>query len=166
MDKITLQISPAKARQLHRTASAEIKAILEESTTKGFFSDDPTKFVNSYETACEYWGIEPMNEEEMLRAGFRQDEIDRRKLETITFVLNNGEYLDWKDGNARKCLSWFEFSAPSGFAFGVADFWRTFAYAGSASRLCFKSEELARHAGESPKIAALYKSVIDNKPTE
>lgn len=167
MKTIQLQISPAKARQLHRTASVEIKTILEESAPAGFFSKiDPKEFVNSYESACEYWGIEPMNEAEMLRAGFRQDEIDRRKCETIAFVFNGGEYLDMKNTNQCKYLPWFDLTGRSGFAFCATCCCNARALAGDASRLCFKNESDARHAGQQPKIVELYKNIVDNKPNE
>jgi hypothetical protein len=121
-------------------------------------------FVKSYENACELLGIEPMDEAEMLRQGFRQDEINRRKLETITFALNDGEYLDWNNPKQNKYLPYFDFSAPSGFAFDDAYCWNAFACAGNASRLCFKSAELARYAGQT--FPDLYKSIIDNKPSK
>lgn len=64
MNTIKLQINPAKARQLHKTAPAELKTILEESAPKGFFSTDPTERIKCYEDACAEIGIEPMDDAE------------------------------------------------------------------------------------------------------
>lgn len=164
MTTIQLQIKAAVARQLYKTAPPELKAILEESCGKEFFSGKITDRIKSYEDACCELGIEPMDESEMRRAGFRQDEIDRRKIEVITFVLNDCEQLDWADTSQRKYLPWFDFDASSGFAFNDTCYGSSDAGAGDASRLCFKSEELARYAGQT--FTELYKSIIDNKPTK
>lgn len=162
MKTITLQVEPSKARQLHKTASPELKSILEASAPVGFFSQNITDRIKSYEDACAEIGKQPIDEAAMLKAGFRQDEIDSRKLETITEAMNEGTVMDWNDANQRKYYPWFDFNASSGFAFCGASCDCSFASAGCASRLCLKSAELARYAGQ--QFASLYKSIIDNKP--
>lgn len=162
MKTITLQIEPDKARQLHKTASPELKIILEASAPCGFFSGKITDRINSYKDACVELGVAPMNESEMHRAGFRQDEIDCRKLETIATALNEGEIMDWNNSQQRKYFPWFDFAGSSGFAFYDTYYGYSGADAGDASRLCFKSDELARYAGK--QFLDLYKSIIDNKP--
>lgn len=162
MKTITLQIEPNKARQLHKTASPELKTILEASAPCGFFSSKITDRIKSYEDACAELGIEPMDESTMLKVGFRQDEIDRRKLETIAFALNEGVVMDWNDANQRKYYPWFNFNTSSGFAFRDTNSYYSLAHAGYASHLCFKSDELARYAGK--QFLDLYKSILDNKP--
>ncbi len=164
MTPIQLQIEPGKARQIYKTAPPELRTILEESCGREFFSGKVTDRIKSYKDACTELGIEPMDEAEMLRQGFRQDEIDRRKLETITFALNGGEHLDWTNSDQIKWLPYFTFKAPSGFAFRDTSGWYSLATAGDASRLCFKSDELARYAGQT--FTDLYRSIIDNKPSK
>ncbi len=164
MKSITLQIAPCKARQIYRTATPELRAILDGSAPKGFFEQNVMDRVKSYEDACRELGIQPMDEHGLLCVGFRQDEIDRRKLETITLALNGGEYPDWQNPDQSKWMPWFSFSAPSGFAFGGTDDWCSDACAGSASRLCFLSEEHARYAGQM--FPEIYRSIIDNKPSK
>lgn len=53
---------------------------------------------------------------------------------------------DYSDSNQRKCYPWFEFEG-SAFAFYYSDYVRSIAYAGSGSRLVFKSEERAKQFG-------------------
>ena len=139
---------------------------------------DITEIVKTYEDACEYLGIERgliilekkdgsrelLTEAQMKQRGFRRDQISQLKLETITFVLNDCEYLDWTDAKQKKYSVWFDFSAPSGFAFYGTDYRCSTATAGCASRLCFKRESDARYAGKT--FTGLYRSIIDNKPTK
>lgn len=160
---ITLKISEANAHKLHKTAPAEVKAILEDSCAKDFFNYKYDQ-IKSYEDACERLGIEPMDEAAMLKMGFRQDEIDRRKLETITFAINDEEYLDWNNAGQQKWYPYFNFNSSSRFAFYDTRYDCSIAYAGDASRLCFKDRERATYAGQT--FTELYKSIIDNKPTE
>jgi hypothetical protein len=178
-----LQINQETAKRLYPTASAEFKALLEENFTKQELSGDIMDFLGkdpekAYKNACEYIDIKPgliilekadgtteyLTEAEMLQRGFRQDDIDRRKLELLTYLLNDCEYLDWNNSDQAKYYPWFKFLAPSGFAFRATSYYCSAARAGDASRLCFKDEKRARFAGEN--YLALYRSIIDNKPTK
>lgn len=158
----TLQIDIKTAQRLYSNASSEFKTLLEENFTKKELNSNVIDRVKSYEDACAEVGIEPIDEKEMLHLGFRRDEIDRRKLEVIAFALNEQEYLDWNNSNQEKWYPYFDFSGPSGVAFGAAGYGFSYAVAGAASRLCFKSEKLARYAGET--FPELYKNIIDNRP--
>jgi hypothetical protein len=150
----------------YRNADDKGKQLLKDLYGDDVCNVNVTDLVKSYEDACQLHGIEPMDEAEMLRAGFRQDEIDRRKLETITFALNDGEYPDWTDTDQYKYIPYFRVdkSAPSGFAFDAASYWRSGADAGFASRLCFLREDCARYAGET--FIELYASIINNNPSK
>lgn len=161
MNLITLQITPGDARRIYKIATPELRTILEGSASAGFFSEKLTDRIKSYEDACAELGIEPINEAEMLSNGFRQDEIDRRKLETITYVFNDNEYVDWNNSDQRKYYPWFKFEG-SGFAFFGTYCAYSFAHAGCAFRLCFKRDADARYAGQ--QFLELYKSIIDNNP--
>lgn len=157
MKTINLQIEPGKARQIYRTADAGLKTILEASAPCGFFSQNVMERVKSYEDACAENGEEPMDEKAMLVAGFRPDEIARRKIETITLALNEGKVMDWNNKES-KWFPWFDTS--SGFAFSNTSWDGSDACAGIASRLCFKSAELATYAGE--QFTDLYKEFMLN----
>lgn len=151
-----IQLTAAQAARMYPKAAADFKALLEANFTKDELSSDITDRVKSYEDACEEIGIVPTNEPEMLRAGFRQDEIDRRKIEVITAALNEGTVMDWFDTAQQKWFPWFDTS--SGFVDDDANWTNTGANAGSASRLCFKTQALAIYAGK--QFTGLYESFM------
>lgn len=156
MKTINLQIKSSQARRLYQTADECLKTILEASAPCGFFSNKITDRIQSYEDACDELGEQPMDEKEMSKIGFRADEIARRKIETITRALNEGVVMDWENDSQRKYYPWFD--ASSGFDCDGTDCDYSIASAGLASRLCFKSDELARYAGR--QFNQLYKEFM------
>lgn len=64
--------------------------------------------------------------------------------------IENGsdEKLDWTDYSQWKWTPWFRMS-PSGFAFGVAGYDASIAFAGSGSRLRVLSEVTCKYLGET-----------------
>jgi len=144
----SVQISLKTAQKLYPKASEEFKALLEENFSKSELSTKITDRIKSYEDACEETGETPIDEQALLKAGLLKHEIVGRKLATITRALNQDWVLDWANENQKKWLPWFRM-ASSRFAFGVTIYLCALALAGYASRLCFKSEELARYAGET-----------------
>ncbi|SFU35527.1 hypothetical protein SAMN05216364_1005106 [Porphyromonadaceae bacterium KHP3R9] len=142
----TLQITEANARKLYKDATPEFKTTLEDTFGKEFFSDKITDRVKTYEDACRVLGEAPLNELACFISGLTQDEIFYRKLKTITKALNEGWTPDWSDGDQKK---WFPyFNTSSGFAFLVTYYSYSNPDAGGGSRLCFKTEALARYAGK------------------
>lgn len=120
--------------------------------------------VKTYEDACEVLGVEPMDEQAMAAAGFRPDEIARRKLETITAALNDGWKPDWNNTSQAKWVPWFyiepnqeEGATTAGLAsapYRVPA--STSAYFGS--RLCFKDARVARYAAQ--QFTELYALIL------
>lgn len=151
-----LQISEANARKLYPSAPQEFKQTLEDTFGKAFFSQSITERVKTYDDACAELGVEPIDEQAMLAAGFTEDEITYRKLKAITKALNEGWYPDWNDSDERKWVPWFD--ASSGFAFDGTSYDYSDAGAGYASRLCFKTDALAEYAGR--QFNDLYKAFI------
>ena len=155
----TLQIEEGKARNLYKNASSEFKTILEDTFGKDFFAGKVTDCIKTYEDACTELGTEPIDEATMKSAGFTDDEIVYRKIKTITEALNEGWKPNWSDSNQKKWQPYFNTVSPSGFAFvGVTYYRYAGPTAGNASRLCFKSEELAAYAGK--QFTELYKDFI------
>lgn len=111
---------------------------------------EPAK-IQTYEDACEALGVEPMDEQAMAAAGFRPDEIARRKLETITAALNEGWKPDWNDKSQAKYVPWFWIKPrPGQTGAGLASAGTYYAPSATdaclGSRLCFKDFRTARYA--------------------
>lgn len=119
--KKVLEISEKTARRLYKDSSNEFKTTLEETFGKDFFSGKVTDRVKTYEDACVETGEIPINEADLLKAGFTSDEIVYRKIKTITKALNEGWIADWKDGVQQKWIPWFMLSS-AGFVFDVTDY--------------------------------------------
>ena len=141
-----IKISRSNARKLYSTMP-EFKSALEDTFGKAFFSSSIIDRIKSYEDACAELGEESLNESEMIKSGFTQDEIDYRKLKTITKAYNEGWVADYNNPDQKKWCPWFNFS-PSGVRFGVSGYDYSNAGAGRAARLCLKSEELSNAAGK------------------
>jgi hypothetical protein len=152
-----LQIEESNARSLYKTASPEFKQTLEDTFGKKFFSGSITDRIKTYEDACAELGIAAQLEDTLKELGFTPDEINLRKIKTITEALNEGWKPDWNDSKQYKYYPWFKMSS-GGFVFGGADCDGSDARAGGASRLCFKSRELAKYAGE--QFTKLYSDYI------
>jgi len=69
------------------------------------------------------------------------------KISVIAEALNEGWKPDWNDHDQRKWFPYFWLSS-AGFSFGAARYLSATADAGVASRLCFKTDELATYAGK------------------
>lgn len=153
----TLQIEESKARSIYKTASPELKIMLEDTFGKEFFSQKVTERIKTYEDACAELGITPIDESTLSKNGFTKDEIAYRKIKTITQALNECWKADWTDENQKKWTPWFR-SVSSGFVFSYSYYLSSSATAGNGSRLCFKSDELATYAGK--QFVDLYKEFI------
>ena len=154
----TLQIEESKARSIYKTASSELKVMLEDTFGKDFFSQKVTERIKTYEDACKELGIVPVDESALLAGGFTKDEIAYRKIKTIAEALNEGWKPNWNDENQKKWIPWFYPNSSSGFVFLTTYFGYSSAGAGYGLRLCFKSDELATYAGK--QFVELYKEFI------
>ena len=152
-----LQISEQNARKLYKDATPEFKSTLEDTFGKDFFTGVITDRIKTYEDACAELGICAQLEVTLKELGFTPDEINLRKIKTITEALNEGWKPDWNDSNQYKYYPWFRMSS-GGFVFDDAYCVSSYAGAGDASRLCFKSRELAKYAGE--QFTKLYSDYI------
>lgn len=145
----TLQLSEQKARELYRSGSKELKTVLEESFGKDFFSQDVTERVKTYLDACHELGREPLDEKKLLELGLTEHDIAYQKLTLIIEALNEGWKADVCDANVRRWYPWFEPNgSPSSFAFRASAYVRASANAGSGSRLCYKTRELAEYSAK------------------
>lgn len=154
----TLQIEESKARSIYKTASSELKIMLEDTFGKEFFSQKVTERIKTYEDACVELGITPIDESTLSSNGFTKDEIAYRKIKTITEALNEGWKPDWENENQKKWFPYFYPNSSSGFVVDDAGYGYSSATAANGLRLCFKSDELAEYAGK--QFVELYKEFI------
>lgn len=124
---------------------------------------EPYDHVKSYEDACRVLGVEPVDEQAMAAAGFRADEIARRKLETITAALNDGWKPDWNDTDQYKYVPWFWIKprpgqTNAGLACATTPLAPTDTTADIGSRLCFKNAAVARYAAN--QFTELYALIL------
>lgn len=154
----TLQIEDDKARRIYKTASPEFKIMLEDAFGKEFFFQKVTERIKTYEDACAELGITPIDERTLLNNGFTKDEIAYRKIKTITEALNEGWKPDWNDEGQKKWIPWFHPNSSSDFIFYQTNYSYSFVYAGYASQLCLKSDELANYIGN--QFLELYKEFM------
>lgn len=144
----TLQLSDKKARELYDTGSSELKTILEESFPEGFFSMDITDRIKSYEDACEYLGVEPIDEDKLMNLGLTTHDIAYQKICAIVKALNEGWVPDVCDSSVYRYYPYFRTNgSPSAFAFYYSTYASSNAIAGSGSRLALKSEKLSNYCG-------------------
>ena|ERR1035437_531039 len=152
----TVKMSKTTARKLYKDMP-DFRPSLEETFGKAFFSGKITDRIKTYEDACAEISEQPINEAELKRLGFTSDELDYRKIKTITKALNEGWQADWSDEDQYKWYPYFRFSSGS-FRFDDTFYRYSYATAGISSRLCFSRDELATYAGK--QFEELYISFI------
>ena len=147
--KVTLEIS-----------EQDLNNLVKDKNIVVYRDGDIKERVKTYADACAELGVELMNEEKMISAGFTPAEIARRKLETITSVLNEGWVADWSNPKQNKWIPYIIYrpGSPSGFRFYASYYDNSTARAGSGSRLCFKTKELSDYAGE--QFLGLYTEIL------
>ncbi|MGN6420552.1 MAG: hypothetical protein ACTHMC_23785 [Pseudobacter sp.] len=104
-------IDEKNARKFYPTASPELKAMLEETFTKEFFSQDILERINSVADACYELGLDP----EKIHEGCRDDyQRATRDIETVATALSEGAPY-----SKRIWYPWFyNQNSSSGFRFG------------------------------------------------
>ena len=80
--------------------------------------------------------------------GLSPDEVAYRKVKQIVKAFNEGWTPDWTNSSQYKYYPWFKMGSPSGVGFSSHVYASWIARSGVGSRLCFKSSDLAIHAGK------------------
>jgi hypothetical protein len=146
----TLQQLTENARTAYVNADKGGRKLLTDLFGKEILPTKITDRIRTWEDVCEHLQIDPLDslpfeipdneEEEAINAYF--------KIRSIAYVLNEGWFPNWDNSNEYKYYPWFymDSKAGSGFglSFGVCDCGDSGAAVGS--RLCFKSEALAKYA--------------------
>lgn len=115
------------------------------------------KKINSFLSACKALGIKPqLPPVSKLSKSQGAAVIAHYKLLIIAEALNEGWKPNWKDSGEYKWYPWFQMQSSSGFRF--VDALCCYSLSRVGSRLCFKSEALAKYAGT--KFKKLYKEYM------
>lgn len=104
--------------------------------------------IKTYEDACVLLKRNPkaLPDVTMLPYNLQKFTLAAIKLATIAEALNDGWVPDWNHFGQWKYYPWFNMDDASGFSFNDYAYGRTHSDLGS--RLCFKSEAIAKYAGK------------------
>lgn len=163
-----LTITKENAQKAYNDGCPDVKKVLENLFGKKYFiPEDITDQIKTFEDAYKYLGIKTFKD------AYKVLKLDRRmfgetsisecedevmQLMIICHALNEKWEPNWNDGNQYKYYPYFDMRDGSGFAFSGANYvyWTTCTDGGS--RLCFKSEKLAKYAGT--QFMAVYKKFL------
>ena len=90
--------------------------------------------------------------------GLEPDEVAYKMIKEIVTAFNEGWTPDWTNSNEGKYYPWFKMGSPSGGGFSCDDCDDWYTYSGVGSRLCYKSADLAKHAGQL--FESIYKDFL------
>lgn len=156
----TLKIDEATAKLHYATASAGLKAILEETFGKKVFLTIVTDRINNMEDVYEALNMDSDDVEEFeeFLNTLSEDTASYEKLKKLALALNEGWEPNWDNSNEQKWFPYFDMRSTPGFGFSNATYNYARTYSVVGSRLCFKTDALAAHAGK--KFTSLYKSLL------
>lgn len=157
----TLQNAQANARRLYKDSTPEFKAMLEEIFGKEFFSRPVTERIDGWEDMLSETGRPDIpvfvDVPEDLRPFFR----GVYKNVIMVEAYNEGERMDIYDEDKPRHYPYFETNgSPSSFAFYGSNYGRSYAGAGSGSRLSFKDSKLSTHAGK--KHTDIFREMLES----
>ena len=101
--------------------------------------------IKTFEDACAETGDNP----DAITNNYPSDALDFKKACIICRALNEDWVPDWENNNQFKWSPYFDMR--SGFGFSDSHYAITNSYTYVGSRLCFKSEELAKMLGSNLK---------------
>jgi nitrite reductase/ring-hydroxylating ferredoxin subunit len=146
----TIQQLTENAKVAFKNADTNGKKLLSDLFGENLLPLKITDRIKTWEDVCKHMQCDPVDslpfespdneEEEAINAYF--------KIRSIVYVLNEGWFPDWDNTSQYKYYPWFYMDSKAGSGFGLS--FGGCAYGGSdsnvGSRLCFKSEELAKYA--------------------
>lgn len=145
----TLELSLEHAREMYKTASAEIRKLLEVNFNKSSLLPDVIERINGWSDMLAETGRPDIPEFNELPEDLRSYFKSVYKNIVMVEAYNEGERINIYDKSKTRHYPCFVTNgSPSFFAFNALSFGLAVADAGSGSRLSLKSEKLARHIGE------------------
>lgn len=160
-----LEIDENKAKELYKTASQELKIILEDTFGKEFFSEKITDRIKTWEDVVNYWYIkEGININLNIPYSINANYIFRKehrslnalyKIQWINKTLNEGWVEDWNNNQQYKYQPYFN-KVSGGWVVSCYSTWASSSPSGFGSY--FKSKELALYAGD--QFLDIYKDYL------
>jgi hypothetical protein len=143
----TLTADKGKVLEAYNKAKSPRKVMLENLFGIKTFHPDVKARIKTFDDVLAELQITPRDFAQQC-TGLSADEIAYRKVKYIVQVFNEGWTPDWSNSNEYKYVPYFKMGSPpgGGFSCGACGFWGTASNVGS--RLCFKSSDLAKHAGK------------------
>ena len=122
------------------------------------FKEKPKKVTERIKTVTDVLADNGLTQDQFDKQceGRESDEVAYRILKLLARSLNEGWKPNWSNFNEAKYYAWFEMGGSSGFRFLGFVGWRSNSAVGS--RLCFKTSELAVHAGK--QFSEVYKQFM------
>ncbi len=156
----TLQITEEKAITAHKQAKPSGKKLLEDLFGKSIFRKNIMERIKNFDDVLQENGIDKAQFYDLQKL-LTPDEFAYKQIKLIVKTLNEDWEPDWTNGKFDKYYPWFKMGSPSGDGFSYCDCDHWFTGSNVGSRLCFKSRELAEHAGTT--FLEIYKSFMTLK---
>jgi len=143
----TLTADKGKVLAVYNKSKGGKKGLLENIFGIKTFQPEIKERIKNFDDVLRENGIKKSDFEKSCD-GLTKDEVAYKQLKEIVKAFNEGWIPDWTNSNEYKYYAYFTMGSPSGggFSYYVFDVWRTLSVVGS--RLCYKSSDLAKHAGQ------------------
>lgn len=153
----TLTVPKDKVLEAYSKAKSPRKVMLENLFGIKTFQPEIKERIKTFDDVLSELQIIPRDFAQQCE-GLSKDEVAYRKIKLIVQAFNEGWTPDWTNGQWDKYYPWFKMGSPSGggFSFIGYDNWDSTSIVGS--RLCFKSADLAKHAGQL--FESIYKDFL------
>ena len=149
----TLNISRKNALDAYRNADANGRELLEHLFGADLFNGSITDRIKTLEDALEETGRPNTPEFTDVPEDLREYFKAQYNGIVIAEALNEGTKMDYRDGDQKKWLPWFNVLSPAGVGYAYSYYAPSYTCALLGSRLCLKSGALAKYAGtQFPEI--------------
>jgi len=155
----TIKIEENTAKKLYKTASDELRVILEENFGKDFFSTKITDRIKTWDDVCEELDIDdtilpykcPKNKQQISANAFI-------KIQYISQVLNEGWEPNFKNTNEYKYYPYFQYKSSHGGGFVFYCSYDHYVCGGLGFGFYYKTRELSDYAGN--QFLEIYKEYL------
>lgn len=144
-----LKIKKETAKEIYKESPDALKKILEETFGRDYFKKTDWKDFKTFDDLCRATGItEAKFNKKWDPAIFDPSTIAFERLKICTRAYNQDWPFNAYDTNQKKWFPIFDVLS-SGFGFSHTTYYCDYSTTTVGSRLCFKSEEKATHAGKT-----------------